>query len=114
MRKSYKMIACKDGFKVSVQASEKNYCTPRNDTGPYESVELGFPSTVEPIIMPYCDDSSNPTETVYGWVPIAIVQAMIISHGGVASGELPPFNWTNQQSYMLAETLSSLGLKYEK
>ena len=36
-------LICKDGFSVSVQASEFHYCRPRiNGADEYEAVELGF------------------------------------------------------------------------
>lgn len=36
-------ITCADGFKVSVQAGEFHYCSPRRDDSEWNSVELGFP-----------------------------------------------------------------------
>jgi hypothetical protein len=34
-------IICKDGFVISVQASASgHYCSPKNDTGPYSTVEV--------------------------------------------------------------------------
>lgn len=76
-------IKCADGFSISVQASSYHYCSPRNDDGPYNAVEIGFPSEVEPDMMPYCEDSENPTQTVYTQVPIELALALINKHGGV-------------------------------
>ena len=56
-RKTYKLMAgivqiprphifCKDGFKMSVQAGDSLYCTPRTNLegGEYETCEVGFPN----------------------------------------------------------------------
>lgn len=91
--KKYRPIVCNDGFSVSVQASQTNYCEPRNDEGPYTAVELGYPSRVEPKIMPWAEDPSEPTSTVYGWVPADLVLEIINDHGGWKDGELPPMEY---------------------
>lgn len=71
-------IECTNGFIFSVQASEYTYCTPRDNNGPYTHVEVGFPSERVKELMPYIDgDSDYPTETVYGYVPVEIVEAII-------------------------------------
>ena len=90
MRKKYKEIVCENGFSMSVQASEFNYCEPRNNIGPYASVEIGFPSKREELIINWAEDPGNPTETVYGWVPSEIVWDVILKNGGYVEGELPP------------------------
>ena len=89
-KKQYVPIECTDGFRMSVQASEGNYSSPRDNEGPYSSVEVGYPSSFESLLIPYAEDSSNPTSTVYGWVPSAIVLEVIEHHGGWVSGEIPP------------------------
>ncbi len=89
MFKKNKSVKCLDGFTVSVQASSFNYCDPRTDTGPYTSVELGYPSAADDLIMKYAEDDSKPTETVYGWVPCSVVSLLIAKHGGMVEGELP-------------------------
>ena len=43
-----KQVVCKDGFKMSVQANDSAYCSPRiNNAERYTSVEIGFPSEKE-------------------------------------------------------------------
>lgn len=77
-------IHCVDGFTISMQCSEYHYSTPRNNTGPYTHVELGFPSarpTEE--IMEYVEDADDPTGTVYAYVPIELVVDMLVLHGGI-------------------------------
>ena len=66
----YKRIECKDGFSMSVQAGTSVYSDPRDDVGPYHSVECGFPS-------------------VYGWVPVGVVTNVIAKHGGMIGGTVP-------------------------
>lgn len=77
-------IVCRDGFSVSVQAGEYLYCRPHiNGADKYDSVELGFPNREEPLLMDYAEDPSEPTETVYGYVPIELVNKIIENHGGI-------------------------------
>lgn len=76
-------VVCEDGFTVSIQASSSHYCSPRNMEGPYESFELGFPSAVDEIIKEFAENPNCPTETVYGYVPIMHVYALLYKHGGV-------------------------------
>ena len=79
-----KEIECKDGFKISVQASKNHYCQPRETlrTG-YDLVECGFPNAVPEFILEYADDIENPTDTVYAYVPVELVNKLINHHGGV-------------------------------
>ena len=84
------LVECADGFTMSVQASSGNYCEPReNNADRYESVEIGYPSAKEPLLMPYAEEPSRPTDTVYGWVPADIVRHIIDKHGGIVRGEVP-------------------------
>jgi hypothetical protein len=78
-----KRITCADGFSISVQAHEGAYCRPRESDGPWHKVELGFPSE-DPgkEFVQYCEDPESPTETVYAYVPIELVEALIARHGG--------------------------------
>ncbi len=103
--KQYKCAEFKSGFSVSIQASKTNYSTPRDNTGPYTHVELGFPSGTEPLIIGFADDPDDPTGTVYGYVPAGIVQAMLVKHGGLESGEIPPLHMTPEQAAIMAESL---------
>jgi len=109
-------ITCADGFTVSVQASETHYCKPRitqyydgehwqkeildkwgmygsgvfeakDSFTPYETVEIGYPSSVEPDILDFADGADDPTDTVYGYVPVEIVDKVLEKHGGIALWE---------------------------
>ncbi len=96
-KESYPSIVCKDGFKMSVQASKTHYCEPRDDIGPYRAVEVGYPSSYDHLLMEYIDSyidrDLEPTNAVYGWVPVHVIQMIIDAHGGMVSGELPPFEF---------------------
>ena len=94
-----KRAVCKDGFSISIQASEHHYCTPRIDGAytEYDDVELGFPSEAEPLITEYVevgydDIPDPPTESVYPHVPTNVVKKMIDKHGGIIEGEMPKLN----------------------
>ena len=77
-------VTCKDGFEMSVQASAGHYCSPRITNAMfYDMVEVGYPSSEEPLLMEYAENSSAPTDTVYGYVPYSIVDAVIEKHGGI-------------------------------
>lgn len=77
-------IECEDGFTMSVQVGDGNYCSPRiMDSPHYDAVEVGFTSEVEPLLMGYADDPDEPTGTVYGYVPCDVVDAVIEKHGGI-------------------------------
>lgn len=77
-----KRITCADGFSLSVQASHGAYCLPRRNVGPWIKVEVGYPSAKPELIMEYAEQPETPTETVYGYVPTALVEALIALHGG--------------------------------
>ena len=85
-------ITCKDGFTISVQAHKGAYCQ-RNTDGVPVTVECGFPSTTPKTaefrgFAELCHPASF-TETVYGWVPVEVVQAELDAHGGILDGCLP-------------------------
>ena len=91
MFKLNKKVVCKDGFAMSVQAGETQYCSPRQ-TGAerYTEVEIGFPNRSEDLLLEFAEDSDKPTETVYSYVPASLVALVIAKHGGMVEGELPP------------------------
>ena len=80
-----KRITCNDGFSLSVQASWGAYCVPRTNIGPWDQVEVGFPSDKPELIMEYAEDPDRPTDTVYGYVPVHLVERLIELHGGMSS-----------------------------
>jgi hypothetical protein len=80
-------IRCIDGLSFSAQANSTAYCAPRNDDGPWTEVEVGFPSQRVEALMGYAEDSDRPTQTVYGWVPVEVVEKIVNDHGGLAPRE---------------------------
>jgi len=76
-------IICNDGFSMSVQGSAGHYCSPRKTQSSYTSLEIGFPSDEESLIIEYAEDEHNLTDTVYGRVPVEIIQQVINKHGGI-------------------------------
>lgn len=73
-------IRCKDGFEMSVQASSSHYCKPRKDLEDYSysQVEVGFLNKDEELLETYINDG-----TVFGYVPIEVVDKIIEKHGGL-------------------------------
>lgn len=45
------VIFCNDGFFMSVQGNGFCYCSPKGVQPHYHSMEIGFPSDKEPLIM---------------------------------------------------------------
>ena len=85
----YKAVVCADGFSMSVQASTTAYSRPREDTGPYTKVEVGYPNEEEPLLLSYAEEPEELTNTVYPYVPVERVSLVLAKHGGVVSGDLP-------------------------
>ena len=78
-------IICADGFHMSVQVGQYNYCEPRIDgADSYRSMEVGYPSHTEPLLIKYAEDMDRPTETVYDYVPVDVIDVVIAEHGGMA------------------------------
>jgi len=85
-------VKCADGFQMSVQASEHHYCSPKASgwNTQYTSVEIGFPTEKVEDLMRYIDEEeSDPTNTVYTYVPAVIVCKIIANHGNMIEGEIP-------------------------
>ena len=76
-------LECTDGFHISVQASSGHYCEPRNSQGPWTAVECGFPSADVPELAEYKDGNNVDTESVFAYVPVEIVEAVVAKHGGM-------------------------------
>lgn len=78
------LIHCNDGFNMSVQASACHYCQPREDNiERYMSLEVGFISEEEDLIVNYAEDNSDLTGTVYSYVPVNIINDVIKKHKGI-------------------------------
>ena len=81
-----KKIKCLDGVEISVQASHCHYCSPKvSGADLYTKVEVGYPTIADETLLPYAEYKDTPTNTVYGYVPVEIVDAFIEAHGGIAT-----------------------------
>lgn len=85
MTKMRPRVQCKDGYTVSVQAGYGYYSRPRDDADAYTAVELGYPSEIDPELMPYYDGS------ICAYVPVEIVDRLFAKHGGIV-GAYPSNN----------------------
>lgn len=88
-RELHPRMALADGVTLSVQASHTHYCHPRvDDCDYYIEVEIGYPSECpSDAIMGHAETPEKPTETVYGYVPVYILDKYIESHGGIVGIE---------------------------
>ena len=76
-------LVCRDGFEISVQAGEYHYCAPRNNEGPWDTFECGFPSKPVPELKGWKERDEAPDErSVFGYVPSVTVMLTIEKHGG--------------------------------
>ena len=100
------VVECKDGFIMSVQASEICYCIPRKSglNMTYTSVEVGFPNRIESLLKDHVDgyDDNDDRRTrafwcnsVYAYVPSSVIINVIEKHGGMVKGQLPELDLTN-------------------
>lgn len=78
-----KVIECANGLRMSVQASQTHYCTPRNSTGPWVEVEVGYPSSPVQELKEYAENDYELTNTVYAYVPVGLVEQIVEENGGL-------------------------------
>ena len=82
-------IVCSDGFTMSVQVGDNLYSTPKKVAKRYSNVEIGYPSEHEPLIEEYAECYTSEeldidfTNTVYGYVPVKLVDKVLKKHGGI-------------------------------
>lgn len=96
-----KHIIFADGSKVSIQASETHYCNPRiNKAQGYSAVELGcyhsrkgMPDFLEEYEEGYGMEDYHFGGGVFPYVPTAVIMQLILHHGGIVEGELPPLSF---------------------
>jgi len=81
-----KAVVCADGFTMSVQGGTPyHYCSPREALNTYWKVEVGFPSSDVPEFAEYKDGEGSDTDSVFGYVPMNVVEAVAEQHGGVVN-----------------------------
>lgn len=118
-----KSVSCADGTSLSVQASRKHHCWPKNNEGPYTQVEVGFPSKPPPSAWAeHCLGNFNekPCDSRYGAVPMSKVAEFIDLHGGFKPVEAPklvlppapaPVHRTRVEERRWNLTLEDMGVK---
>ena len=92
-------IVCNDGFHMSVQGSNTHYCEPMKNVDEYESMEIGYPSKEEPLLLEYAEEPNTPTESIYGYVPCSIIQNVINKHGGIDLRVTFKEDWDQYKDY---------------
>lgn len=98
------LVICQDGYSVSIQASEFNYCSPRkNGFWQYGSFELGYPNEEDILIKKYAEYPSCLTDTVYAHVDVEIVDQLINKHRG--------FDW--KSIYLRLQTNKALSQVFD-
>lgn len=79
-------IHCNDGFSISLQINNGNYCSSENGYRTLghtiETVEFGFPNQDEELLKKYAECPESLTQTV-GELPIDAAQQIIDKHGGI-------------------------------
>ena len=79
-------IYCKDGFNISIQVHQGNYCASENGIRTFgldwKLVEWGFPSEYIDG-KKYKAESSPTTESVGGYVEIELMDELCEEHGGI-------------------------------
>ena len=75
-------IHCKDGYVLSVQASDGHYCLPRkNNAEEYDAVEVML------VTGHFVKGWGRMNGSVYGFVPIDKVEKLVSQHGGIVDNE---------------------------
>lgn len=79
-------IYCKDGFNISIQVHQGNYCGSENGTRTFgldwKLVEWGFPSS-EIDAQKYNSEDTDTTNSVGGYVDIGLIDELCEEHGGI-------------------------------
>jgi len=81
-----------NGGGISMQASHYHNCVPKDDEGPYESIELGYPDEMVKIPEEMYTFEEQGSDGLYNFVPASVVVKLIELNDGVKSGEVPPFS----------------------
>lgn len=81
-----------DGTSLSIQASDGHYCAPRcdmNEFSEYHEFEIGFPSSHIAEIETYKDGTDEQQQSVFGYVPVEVINSLIEARGGVVGFHKP-------------------------
>lgn len=80
-------IYCNDGFNISIQVHQGNYCGSENGTRTFgldwKLVEWGFPSSEIDAQKYNAEDEGDTTNSVGGYVEISLIDELCEEHGGI-------------------------------
>tara|TARA_R100000406_G_scaffold96190_1_gene93144 strand:- start:8114 stop:8485 length:372 start_codon:yes stop_codon:yes gene_type:complete len=90
-------ILCTDGTIISVQASSTHYCSPKSDEAfAYGAVEILIDKPNDP-------EGYNKVTKMEGYCSADRLMRLIIKHGGIIGGQLPPLNFGNEHIVQAAQ-----------
>lgn len=72
-------LKCKSGLVLSIQAGEYNYCAPKNNEGPYASVEVMIIKGHGGAEL----DEYITDDSVIGYIPVEVLNKVIENNGGI-------------------------------
>lgn len=72
---------------MSVQAGARWNSEPPLDTGWYREVELGYPTDKDDELQSYAENKRDLCGTVYGFVPVKLVDEVLTKHGGIVDAD---------------------------
>jgi hypothetical protein len=79
-------VFAKDGWSISLQINNSNYCSSENGYRKFghtmETVEFGYPSEADAMLIEYAEDPTNLTSTV-GRIPVSVLEEIFAKHGGI-------------------------------
>lgn len=79
-------VYCKDGFNISIQVNNGNYCVSENGVRTFGlnwiDVEWGFPSQDIDGVK-YNAESEDTTDSVGGYVDVKLIDELCEEHGGI-------------------------------
>lgn len=78
-------IVCKDGFSISLQVSNSNYCGSENGYQRFgyewKTIEFGFPSEEEELLKEFADNEDVCNSV--GCITIELAEEVLAKHGGI-------------------------------
>lgn len=76
-------LKLRDGHSFRVQVGETSYCMPKDNQGPWLTVQLSEVSfTDHSVLLTMADDPSSYETSLYSYVPASLVMEVMRNHGG--------------------------------
>jgi len=76
-------IETNNGLEIAIQAGELFCCSPRDNYGPWELVEINYINRRIEKLTAYADDAENIEDTIYRWVPVDLIDEIVEENGGI-------------------------------